>query len=211
MTRLTGQTGEAVWPALAEPEKEDVLEQIGKLIAEVQQVPPGPLLQLEPKWRPFLREQIEGCRARHERLKLPARLLNGLEEFLQGAEALIPADAPPVILTGEYIPENFLLHRTSSRWCLSGLIDFGDVMTGWREYDLLGPSMFMAGGMPGRVRRLLRGYGYQDAELNAALTRRLMLLMLLHRFSEPVRQIRIENWQERAATLGELERLLWPI
>ena len=81
MTRLTGQTGEAVWPALAEPEKEDVLEQIGRLIAEVQQAPPGPLLQLEPKWRPFLREQIEGCRARHERLKLPARLVNASRNF----------------------------------------------------------------------------------------------------------------------------------
>ena len=65
-----------------------------------------------------------------------------------------------MILTGEYIPENFLLSRDGSGWRLSGLIDFGDVMTGRGEYDLLGPSVFMAGGMPRRVRSLFEGFGY---------------------------------------------------
>jgi aminoglycoside/choline kinase family phosphotransferase len=40
------------------------------------------------------------------------------------------SDRPPVILTGEYIPENFLLSRDGGGWHLAGLIDFGDVMTG---------------------------------------------------------------------------------
>ena len=43
------------------------------------------------------------------------------------------------------------------------------------------------------------------------LTRRLLALMLLHRFSDPVRSIRIEGWQNKAADLGELRDLLWPI
>ena len=42
-------------------------------------------------------------------------------------------------------------------WRLSGLIDFGDVMTGRGEYDLLGPSAFMAAGMPRRVQSLFDG------------------------------------------------------
>ena len=58
-----------------------------------------------------MRGQIEGCRARHERLGLPQKFLDGLDELLRDAAALIPLDAPPVILTGEYIPENFLLSR----------------------------------------------------------------------------------------------------
>ena len=84
-------------------------------------------------------------------------------------------------------------------------------MTGWGEYDLLGPSTFAAAGMPGRVRSLLRGYGYSEAGADAALPRRLMTLLLLHRFSNLAAQIRIEGWQQKAADLYELERLLWPI
>jgi hygromycin-B 7''-O-kinase len=38
-----------------------------------------------------------------------------------------------------------------------------------------------------------------------------MTMYLLHRYSEPARQVLIEGWQERTQTLAELERLLWPI
>ena len=86
---------------------------------------------------PGMRVQIAGCRARHERLGLPQKFLDGLGELLRDAATLIPLDKPPVILTGEYIPENFLLRETDGDWALSGLIDFGDVMTGFGEYDLL--------------------------------------------------------------------------
>jgi len=109
MTRLPGILGAEAWPALPEEGKLRVLAQLGETIAEVQHVPPGRLLDIEPRWDAFMRGQIEGCRARHERLGLPQKFLNGLDELLRDAAALIPLDAPPVILTGEYIPENFLL------------------------------------------------------------------------------------------------------
>lgn len=84
-------------------------------------------------------------------------------------------------------------------------------MTGWGEYDLLGPTSFMTAGKPARLHSLLRGYGYGPADINAALTRRLMILTLLHRASDLVRQLCIPDWQDKARTLGELERLLWPL
>jgi hygromycin-B 7''-O-kinase len=211
MTRMHGVIGTTIWPELPEEQKESILGHIGEVIAEVQRVPVGELACLEPQWEHFIPKQIAGCRARHARLGLPARFLDGLEEFLDDAKALIPMNPSAVILTGEYIPENFLLRQDSTGWALSGLIDFGDVMTGWGEYDLLGPSAFMTDGMPGRVRRLLRGFGYSQADINPALTRRLMALLLLHRYSDPTRHIRIADWQRKAANLHELERLLWPI
>jgi hygromycin-B 7''-O-kinase len=211
ITRLHGVLGTAAWPALPEEAKERVLGQIGETIAEVQKVPVGELAVIEPRWDQFMRQQIAGCRARHVRLGLPSKYLDGLEQLLAEAATLIPMDAPPVILTGEYIPENFLLSQDSSGWRLSGLIDFGDVMTGWGEYDLLGPSAFMTAGMPRRVQRLLQGFGYSKADMTPALTRRLMVLMLLHRASDPVRHICIEGWQQKAGNLAELERLLWPV
>ena len=118
--------------------------------------------------------------------------------------------ASAVILTGEYIPENFLLSRENGSWQLAGLIDFGDVMTGWKEYDLLGPSAFMAAGMPRRLHSLLRGFGYAPADIDSTFKRRVMALMLLHRASDLVRHICIEGWQQKTDDLFELQELLWP-
>ena len=211
ITRLAGVLGTEAWPALPEDQKERILAQIGKTIAEVQRVPLDGLSEIEPRWDQFIAQQISGCRARHERLGLPRKYLDGLDDLLRDVSSLIALDAPPVILTGEYIPQNFLLSQQNSGWRLSGLIDFGDVMTGWGEYDLLGPSAFMTAGMPRRVRSLFEGFGYSKGDMNPALQRRLMALLLLHRASDPVRHICIEGWQQRAGDLLELQQLLWPL
>jgi hygromycin-B 7''-O-kinase len=210
ITRMGGVNGKEAWAWLPEDQKESVLTQIGEIIAEVQRIPVGDLSQLQPQWEQFIPKQIEGCRARHERLGMPQKYLDGLDHFLRDAGTLIPVDAAPVILTGEYNPENIFLEEHSGRWQLAALIDFGDVMTGWGEYDLLGPSTFMTAGIPGRVRSLLRGFGYSEANTAPTLPRRLMTLLLLHRFSN-LTKIRIEGWQQKTADLQELERLLWPI
>ena len=210
ITRLPGMLGTQAWPVLPEDRKERVLAQIGETIAEVQRVPVGDLSRIEPVWPQFMARQIEGCRARHERLGLPRKFLDGLDDLLDDAKTLIALEAPPVILTGEYIPENFLLSDDRGGWRLSGLIDFGDVMTGRGEYDLLGPSAFMTAGTPRRVRSLFDGFGYSKPDIDFTLKRRLMALMLLHRFSDPVRHICIEGWQQKAGDLFELQELLWP-
>jgi hygromycin-B 7''-O-kinase len=211
VTRLSGILGTEAWPALPEDQKERILAEIGETIAQVQRVPVDGLSDIEPRWGRFIAQQVRGCRARHERLGLPGKYLDELDDLLRDATSLIPLDAPPVILTGEYIPENFLLSREGSGWRLSGLIDFGDVMTGWGEYDLLGPSAFMTAGMPRRVRSLFGGFGYSNADMNFTLQRRLMALLLLHRASDPVRHICIEGWQQRAGDLFALQELLWPV
>jgi hygromycin-B 7''-O-kinase len=211
ITRLPGILGTEAWPALPEDQKERVLALIGTTIAEVQRVPLGDLSQIKPRWDQFIARQIEGCRARHARLGLPQKFLQGLDELLHDAATLVPLNKPPAILTGEYIPENFLLCQDSAGWRLSGLIDFGDVMTGWGEYDLLGPSAFMTAGMPGRVRSLFEGFGYQSADIDWTLKRRLMALMLLHRASDLNAHICIEGWQQKAGDLFELQELLWPV
>jgi hygromycin-B 7''-O-kinase len=208
ITRLAGTLGSEVWPSLPEDQKERVLRQIGETIASVQRAPLGPLAGIEPRWADFMRRQMQGCRARHTRLGLAPKFLEGLDDLLRDAAELIPMDAPPVILIGEYIPENFLLACDDGQWSLAGLFDFGDVLAGWRDYDLLGPSAFMAAGRPGRVKSLLEGFGY--AKPDFALKRRLMALMLLHRASDLNSHICIEGWQGKADDLVGLQELIWP-
>jgi hygromycin-B 7''-O-kinase len=210
MTRVTGRLGSEVWPRLADDQKTIVLNQIGRTIAQVQQAPLGELTRVEPQWPAFIERQIDQCRARHVRLGLPAKFLDSLDELLSEAHRLIPMDQPPVILTGEYIPENFLLTPHGDSWKLAGLIDFGDVITGWGPYDLLGPSAFMANGEPARVWSLLSGFGYSRANIPHDLGRRLLALMFLHQASDPLRHVCIPGWEQRAKTLFDLQHMLWP-
>jgi hypothetical protein len=62
---------------------------------------------------------------------------------------------------------------------------------------LLGPSVFMTAGMPRRVQSLFVGFGYAASDITPDLKRRLMALMLLHRFGNPTRQICIEAGNTR--------------
>jgi hypothetical protein len=85
-----------------------------------------------------------------------------------------------------YDPENIFVEGPSRHWPLAALIDFGDVMAGWGEYDLLGPSMFASRGI--RLRSLLRG---------ADIRRRTQLLHCPAAYD--------------ASSSNDLERLLSPI
>jgi hygromycin-B 7''-O-kinase len=210
MTRVKGRLGSEVWPRLADDQKTIVLNQIGRTIAQVQEAPLGELAQVEPQWPAFIKGQIDQCRARHVRLGLPPKFFDSLDALLSEAGRLIPMDQPPVILTGEYIPENFLLAPHGDGWKLAGLIDFGDVITGCGEYDLLGPSAFLTGGDPRRVWSLLSGFGYSRANIPHDLGRRLLALMFLHRASDPLRHVCIPGWEHRANTLFDLQHMLWP-
>ncbi|TJZ90275.1 aminoglycoside phosphotransferase family protein [Paracoccus gahaiensis] len=209
ITKLPGTVGSEVWPVLSEQERLAILGDVGRTIAEVQAVDPGEFLEMQPAWPDFVKRQAEGCIERHRRQGLEESLLSDLPALLRAAPLVLPAEVQPVILTGEWIPENLLLTETSDGWQLAAVIDFGDVMTGWREYDLLGPSTFMCAGVPDRVRAFLEGYGVPAEDYNNSMRRRLTTLMMLHRASD-MRGIAISEWQSSVRKLEDLEDLIWP-
>lgn len=208
LSKLSGVTLERVWPQLSRPEKIEMMNQIGHLMAQVHSVPVGTLEDLDPPWALFLHEQAERCKVRHSRLGMPNWFLNEVNDYVAARFAGIP-DESPVILTGEYTPFNLLVQQIGTQWRLTGMIDFGDVMIGFREYDFLGPCLFLGEGDPLLVDGLFQGYGYANPRSDAALRGRLMLLAILHRYSNLEAQIRIDVWASRVHSISELERLVF--
>lgn len=198
MTQLGGEPLDAVWSALDEAGKCAVLRQLGALAAEVHALPVGDIAGLAPDWPAFLRTQHERCMARQQRTGLPPHLLAQLQDFLRGD---LPA-GPRVILTGEYTPMNLL----ASGGRLVGMYDFGDGLVGPREYDWLGPLVFLAAGHAVRREAFFQGYG---ATPDAAQRPALLRLLLLHRYSNLRAQIALPGWDE-APTFEALAQRLWP-
>ena len=208
VTRLPGRTLEHHWSETSAEEKARLLEQIGATMAAAHWLPVGELISLPPRWEDFLAEQVEQSTARHTRLGMPDWFVKPLERFVRKALPTLPS--APALLTGEYTPFNLLAARSSEGLALTGMIDFGDAMVGPAEYDLLGPSLFLAGGDPTLVRALLRGYFGRDEPMSQTLRRTLMVLFVLHRYSSPDRQLRLPGWRARVTSLEELELLIWP-
>jgi hygromycin-B 7''-O-kinase len=142
---------------------------------------------------------------------MPAWFLDQVDAFVQNNRHRLPAAFKPVILTGEYTPFNLLVPHAPRVSRISGMIDFGDAMIGYHEYDLLGPLLFSCEGRADYVEALLNGYGFPQATQNRELRRRLFLLQILHRYSDFEGQMRVPAWSERARSLEDLEELIWPM
>jgi hygromycin-B 7''-O-kinase len=145
----------------------------------------------------------------HRKNQLKEQILSQLPNYLDRTMKLLPLSVVPVLLTGEYTPFNLLVKRISNRWTLSGMIDFGDCMLGYQEYDLLGPGAFLIQGNSQLLREFLLSYGYSPLELDHDLSRRLTALMLLHRFSNLRIQIRIPAWENKVTCPEDFESLVW--
>lgn len=210
LSKLTGITLERIWPTCSEGEKVKLMKSIGMMMAKVHSVPTTGLENLTPEWKEFLKDQIAKCRMRHERLKMPDWFVRSLDDYVSRNTALLPEESS-VILTGEYTPFNLMVDGTPGDWHISGMIDFGDAMLGFREYDLLGPCLFLGEGNPRLLKALLKGYGHATIVDPGGLADRLMLLSILHRYSNLKVQLKMENWWDRVGSIAELKELAFPI
>lgn len=209
MSKLQGVVGSAVWSQLSSDEMSVILHDVGRVIAEVHSVSPDELTQIGSSWPEFIRDQSRHCVERHRQQGLSERFMPDLSEIAKEAINMIPMGKPYVVLTGDWIPQNFLLSDRTGQWRLSALIDFGDVRTGWHEYDFVAPSALMCEGNPRLVKSLFDGYGIDLSSGFADMRRRLLTLMVLHQESD-FRHMVLPDWDDRISNLFELEGLIWP-
>jgi hygromycin-B 7''-O-kinase len=211
VTLLEGITLDHTWNNCSKQNRLLLLQQIGAMMAEVHALPSGNLPILQPAWPNFLEQQLQTFQARHIKQSMPGWFIEQCTDYVNEAVLLLPHTAKPVLLTGEYTPFNLLSSDTNHMQTICGMIDFGDAMTGFNEYDLLGPLMFLAAGDEVLIHSLLKGYGYSTAKIDTALRHRLIGFQILHRYSDFDRQLKITDWQNKVKSMKELEELIWPI
>ena len=93
--------------------------------------------------------------------------------------------------------------KNSNRSCL-----FDDALLGFHEYDLAATGLFLMASRPDLLRPFLLTYGYAEADLNEALSHRLMAHTLLHRY-RPFNWVREAFVKRPCATLEEMARVIY--
>lgn len=209
MTQLEGTLLETLWDTLDHHNKLIIMDELGSLIREVHSLPTQGLKSIDCHWKMFIENQIKACLDNHRIKNLPLWFLQQIPSYIETLKAALLEIEKPVILTGEYTPMNFLVTHFDGVWHISGLIDFGDAMLGHPKYDLLGPGAFLIQGNKDLLKAFLKAYGFSPHELNADLSRHLMALILLHKYSNLDIQVRITNWKDKVSSLKGLEDLVW--
>jgi len=208
MSRLPGELVNDNLGSLSAAEKLRLAADLGLLIRAVHSQPADRFQAVDIGWAAFLQRQYVNCLEHHKQSGLKPSLLDHLPAYL--AEEYLDYTPAPVLLTGEYTPFNLLLSREDGMRRLSGLVDFADCFLGDGDYDLLGPIAFMFYPEPETVRVFLEGYGYTAAHLTGRLRRKLMIYLLLHRYSDISFYLTKSEKAGQAATLTELAEIFFP-
>jgi len=104
---------------------------------------------------------------------------------------------------------NLRFDRADDHSTISGILDFADSRRGFYEYDFLAVGVLMLQGERNLQREFFRAYGYADADLDAAMRRRLMMLTMLYETSDLRRYAMRLRPDAVDLSLDELERAIW--
>jgi hygromycin-B 7''-O-kinase len=182
MQRLAGHSLAEVWDHLPLANQQQLVIDLGSLVAQLHALPTHGLDALEGDWPALVADRIYGCVARHREQGMPAAWLEQLPAYLAHAQPLYPPSFAPAMVSGDIHQYHLLVVDAQGHWRLAGLFDFDDARIGFAEYDLAATGLFLMYGRPQLLRAFLQAYGYRDADLTDALSQRLLAYTLLHRY-----------------------------
>jgi hygromycin-B 7''-O-kinase len=182
MSRLQGIYLAEVWRTLEHANQLRLVCELAEVLAHLHALPIDHLPLLDNDREEFVATRMSGCVQRHREQEVSQYWLQQIPGFLARSAPLYPASFTPVIITGDVHEYHLLVRQEGVQWQLSGLFDFDDALLGFYEYDLAATALFMMAGRPRLLRPFLLTYGYADADLNKALSHRLMVYTLLHRY-----------------------------
>lgn len=129
-----------------------------------------------------MEKQIKDLSANHRKFGLDEKWITLLEEYISPIPGDFCSPSALVPVHTELMGEHVFVKQVGNHWDISGLIDFEPSMTAIPEYDFCAVGVFITRGDGELLRLFLSSYGYEDSQLTAELSRRLMKLLLLHRY-----------------------------
>jgi hygromycin-B 7''-O-kinase len=206
MEQLQGLSLRRVWPELGAAEQEYLISQLGNAIRVLHTLPLDLFNSTPLQWQPFIEQQHENLLSHHQGYGLDPAWLAQLPDYLNGCGLEMQEAGQLAPLHTELMPEHIFVRQEGARWTLSGLIDFEPAMVGQAEYEFCAVGLFLTPGNKRLFRLFLASYGYPEAVLSGALSRRIMGLMLLHRYSNLKRFLTSLPPHLQFTQLGELEQ-----
>ena len=171
------------WKSLSAGEHRDIIERLAVAIHTMHTLPSESLARTPFQWHPFIEHQQEAFLDHHRSYGLGGSWLDQLSDYLNTCPLDLHDPARLAPLHTELMLEHIFIKKADARWVLSGLIDFEPSMVGLIEYELCAVGLFLTQGNKDLFRTYLASYGYSHTELTDELSRKVMGLMLLHRYS----------------------------
>jgi hygromycin-B 7''-O-kinase len=210
MTRLAGRASREVWESIGFSDRLEIVTRLGGAMRELHELE-APLQQtaLNRDWHGFLKRQARLSVERQRACGANPEWLESLPSYIAARLELLAVNQHQVFLHGDIHAGNLLLKEENGRWRITGLIDFGDSLCGFHEYEFVAPGVLMVQGSRELQRAMLLAYGYREAELDLSLRARLMLLTVLYECSD-LRKYALRLAPEAVhLTLDQLEAAIW--
>lgn len=170
-TRIQGEPARDLWPLLQSKEKETLLHDLGSLLHELHRTPVPSVLHTE--WPAFASDLKATLESRNDPPTGEWR------DWLLDRARCDPGSFDPVLLHADVTWDHLFALRRSDGIRLTGLIDFGDAMSGHPLYEFGAPLLYMCFGEPALTWSLLSGYGLPKCRETAG---RVLACCLFHRF-----------------------------
>lgn len=206
MKRLSGTPLTEMWDAITEDERRSIILQLGIAVRAMHDLPVDLFAAAPFRWHPFIDRQRESVLTTHRNWGLDPSWLSQIPEYLAGTPLDGHDPAHMVPLHTELMLEHVFIEKREGDWTVSGVIDFEPSMVGHREYEFCAVGLFITRGDRDLFRLFLSSYGYPDRELTPDLSRRIMMLLLLHRYGNLRRFLGLLPSDLRFTTLPQLEQ-----
>lgn len=206
MRKLDGVPLKQITQDLSDTNWQYMCTELGEIVRALHDLPIDLFSGAPFQWMPLIENQRESLLQRHREFGMPPEWIKQLEKYTADCpeELLHPERLMP--LHTELMQEHLFVSKQGSQWKLTGLIDFEPSMTGNAEYEFCAAGIFLTQGRKKLFRRLLSSYGYDANALTPALSRRIMILLLLHRYGNVHRFLNQLPGLPQFSTLEELEQ-----
>ena len=217
MEGLPGERLGDVWKDMPRDNQLEIGEHLGKIVKQLHSVPVDGIRSMETSkvgWSQFVQTQMACCVEHHRtNNSLPEHLLAQIPDYLESANPLFADNFFPCIVNSDLTRDHVLLSQVGSHWQSTGIIDFGDVKIGYRDYEFVALYLDAFDCDVEVMRTFLQAYDYPNG-VDPRFNQCLMAYSILHRylnFKDVVFLTERYGDLEGMETLEKLQRILWNI